>query len=603
MALVAFPVLGLVFWAFGDRLARALGLRSESPAERFALSIVLSYGTVTLVLFGLAAVRGVTFGSVLAVAGAMALLSARDLREKAAGAVAFFRETRWRDLLPGRAGLEGWLALLTFLFYSLGLIVAMAPPTGIDAGVYHFTIPKVILQDRGLVPRDDIWIHKFGGFYMLYVLGMGLTGEVLAKLLAFGASAVAGILAFAGAQRLRPGAGWFGAFILASTPLSAGFTGYENLELPIVMYLLAAFLALLRYEGPGTSRWALLACALAGFAVGTKPNAFPAGVLLPAAAVLMFVREGRRAWPAAAAGMGLFLATSCFWGVWNYFTTGAFVYRYPGTALDQAPMAGSSPGMILGGILRSLRFLTTTGAYWTESAGPFIIAGVAGSALFLWKTERRLPLVLFGLSVAAYLGVLGALSPGHLWTEFGGRYLAPAAAGFGTLAAAPFAAWARGRGGLFRAAVLAALLIPAGPLLILKAGKAAVAAPAAVGLQSRSAYLASKIETFAACEALNRLPEPDVKVLFLAHRPYYLDRPFVHAVYGGPFFRGLGGRDDFVRRARELGITHVLYEPSPPQAPWLSDPETFFGAPPFIEVGRWPSWGARWVRLHRIAAR
>ena len=482
--------------------------------------------------------------------------------------------------------------------------MALAPPTGIDAGVYHFTIPKVILQERGLIPRDDIWIHKFGGFYMVYVAGMALGGEILAKLLAFGAAAAAGVLAFAGAERLRAGAGWMAAFILSSTPLFAGFVGYENLEPPIVMYLVAAAVSLFLYDGPGTSRWLLAACAFSGLAAGTKPNAFPVAVVLPAGAVLAILRERRGAAPVLAGGVVLFLITAGFWGAWNLMTTGTIVYQYPGTALDQIPSAPSSWTWVAGGVFSMLGYLCTVGTYWTESAGPFIIAGIAGSAIFLWKRCSRLPLALFASSILVYIAVLAALSPGHLWTSFGARYVAPASVGFGVFVAAPFASWACEQRRFFRAAVVAALLLPAVPLAFLKGGKAAVAAPAALGIESRSSYLAKKIETFVACETLNRLPDPNVRVLFVAYRPYYLDRPFIHAVQPeSPFYRGLRGRDDFIRRARELAVTHVLYEPSAPQTPWMSDVDAFFGAPPFREVGRWPTWGNRWVRLYELPAK
>src|SRR5207249_9295047 len=103
------------------------------------------------------------------------------------------------------------------------------------------------------------------------------------------------------------------------------------------------------------------------------------------------------------------------------------------------------------------------------------------------------------------------------------------------------------------------------------------------------AYLTYNIEGYAGCDLLNSLPRPQVRVLCMIERVYYLDRPFIYAFNGSwaPFFRGLQGREDFVRRARELGITHVIYEPSDTHPAWLSDPETFFSGEPFRELARW----------------
>src|SRR6185503_8061997 len=167
--------------------------------------------------------------------------------------------------------------------------------------------------------------------------------------------------------------------------------------------------------------------------------------------------------------------------------------------------------------------------------------------------------------------------------------------------AAQFVGWARERPGLLRSALLVALVLPAAPLLFLKAGKAAVATPAALGLESRSAYLGKKIETFAACEVLNRLPDPDVKVLFAGVRPYYLDRPFIWVPYVGavPFLQGVNSREDFVRRLRERGITHVVHEPGGLRmAPFLES-DALSGTP-FREIGRWPWKVDQWVRLYAV---
>jgi hypothetical protein len=159
----------------------------------------------------------------------------------------------------------------------------------------------------------------------------------------------------------------------------------------------------------------------------------------------------------------------------------------------------------------------------------------------------------------------------------------------------------RERPGPLRTAVLLALLLPAAPLLVLKGGKAAVAAPAAVGLESRSAYLGKKVETFAACEVLNRLPDPNVKVLFAGVRPYYLDRPFVWIPYLGPnaFLGGVTTREEFVRRVREQGITHILHEPGGFRvAPFLESDG--LSGPPFREIGRWPWKYDKTVRLYAV---
>jgi hypothetical protein len=598
IAHLSFLVLLVVFLSFGERLARLLGLRPGPLLERLSLAWVLSTGVVTLVVFGLAVLRIMTPWSGLLLVALMGLASigaARDLFRD-------LREVPWRDRFLRRSGLDRVLLVLIGLFLAGGLVMALAPPTGMDTGIYHFTIPKLILQNRGLVSRDDVWIHKSGGFYMVYVLGMALGGEITAKLLAFGMALAGAGLCAGVAERLRAGSGLVAVFILLSTPLSAGYLGYEYLELPVLSYVLAAFLAMLRASEGGA--WTVLACGLTGLALSTKPSAFAAGVLVPAALGSMLARGGRRKIPTAAGALALFALTAGFWSLWNYATTGMLIYRYPGTSMG--PADEGSPGVApwWSGLIHQLGVLATLGIYWTDSAGPLIVAGLLGFAVFVWKRESRLAFLLCAASVAGYLATLVVLAPTYLSTGFGARYLAPCVVGFAGPAAAQFVGWVLERPGVLRRSVVVALLLPAVPLLLLKAGKAAVAAPAAVGLESRSAYLGKKIETFAACEALNRLPEADVKVLFAGLRPYYLDRPFIWVPYIGPkgFLQDLTTREDFVRRIREHGITHVVFEPGGFRSatPMATDA---LSRPPFREIGRWPAKYDDMVRLYAVEPR
>jgi hypothetical protein len=591
-ALPVFVLLVPILLGFGERLARLLGLRPGPLVERLSLSFVLSTGAVTLAVFGLAVVHALTRWTCIALAAAMAAAAWGPLRDGFRGRGLL----PWRNLVWPAGRLDRLMAAVIGAFLGCGLVMALAPPTGMDTGAYHFTIPKVILQSGGLVPREDIWIHKSGGFYMVYAFAMGLGGEILAKLVGF-AMAVAGVgLCAAVSDRLRAGTGRIAAFLLVSTPLSAGYLGYEYLELPILTYLLAALLALLR-SAEGRA-WTLLACAFTGLGLSAKPSAFAMAVLVPAALGLLLLRERGKGAPAAALSLGVFALTAGFWSIWNYVSTGSILYRYTGTALSSVEVPPAGP--LWRSVASQLGTLATSGLYWTDSSGPFILAGVLGFCLFC-REGRRLPVLLLGASLLVYVGVLGSLAPLHLGSEFGTRYFAPCLIGFGIPAAAQFAAWAREQTGLLRTAVVIALILPFAPPLVLKAGKSAVAAPAAVGLESRSAYLTKKIETFAACEAVNQAPGAEVKVLFAGARPYYLDRPFVWIPYTGaiPFLRGIESREDFVRRAREQGITHVIHEPAPYWDQRMNYPEVLFAAP-FREIRRWPWKQHQWVRLYEL---
>jgi hypothetical protein len=597
VAVPVFALLLLVFWSFGDRVLRAMGLRTEGALERFALPTTLSLGAVTLAVFGLAVARQVTWISCLALAAAMAALSIPELRANLRTLREGVRALPWKTVLWPRGGWQSWATWMSGIVVLLGAVQALAPVTGMDTGMFHFAAVKMMVREHGLLAAPDDWFHRTGGYYMVYLFGMALEGEGLARLFSFLASPLALLLAGATSERLRPGTGRIAASIIALSPLFSGFTGYQYLELSMLLYLTGALLAFTRYQANGTRGWAVLAAALLGFAMGVKITSFPILVFVIPLVLAAVRREGPRAWALVLIGMATFAVPAGFWPVWNWATTGSFVHGYLLQAFeDAAARMGPDTSQWFPQLLVALGSVVTTSEYWIDSAGPFVIAGIVGALIFRKPAESRLPATLVLCAVAFYLFVLVVRLRSYLWVDAHARYLGPSLLGFGTLAAAPFMDWMRSGPRAVRIALIAGLLLPAVPLIVLKAGKAAVATPVVLGLESRSHYLGKKIETYEACEILNALPDPQVRVFFVARRPYYLDRPM--QPYG--FAVGFRSRDEMIRRVREAGITHVLYEPAESSHAWLKDPDATFGSKPFVELRRWP-WKQRdWVRLYAV---
>jgi hypothetical protein len=582
----------LVLLGLGDRAVSALG-PPRSMVERLGLALAAGLGILMVSFFVLAAADLASTASAAALLGIFLALSRKNFRPLLLRLAGNVRPPE-RPRTP-----EGWAILGAAAFAALGGLMALAPPTGMDAGVLHFALPKVLLQEGGLPLREDMATPRSIGFTMVYAFGMALGGEILAKLLGYAAGLAAILLGAAIGERLRPGAGPWAALSLSATPFVSSHLGYEYLEIPALAFTLAGTLCLLRYargEGPA---WAVAACVGAGLAIQAKSSAFAAAVIAPAAMVLVARRGGPGRGATLAAGAASFAVTAGLWGLWWSF---AFVPAQGGSAaafVRDEVLSRPDALELARAALRTLGVLVTAGAYWSESCGPLIVACAAGAVAFR-RYGTSNPLVpLLGLSVLAHVAVLAAASPNQILEPwFQGRYTAPAVIGFGAPAAGAFIRWARGRGGALGAALTVAAIALAAPLLAVKAARTAVAIPAALGLESRSSYLSRKIESFAACEFLNGLPRADVRVLYMGYRPYYLDRPYIRCVDGtmGPFFLGVRDSGDFFRKLRSERVTHVLFErPRLAQADWLGDPRRFFTSPPFREVGRWESPGGHWV--------
>jgi len=591
IALPGFLIVGTVFVVFGDRLARALKLGSERPAERFGLGLAVSFAVVTFAVFLLALARRVSFASSAILLGLMACVSLFSLRETGRWAGS------WVSSLRPRRTAEGAMGALAGTLVVLGGLAAMAPPTGIDTLHYHFVAVKRMLQAGGLVPDGGPYFHRTGGFYFPYLLGMALQGDGLAKFFNFAAASSALALIAAAADRLKPGAGVPAAAAAASSPVVAAYLGYEFLELPALMYVSAALYAAVRYRAGDGGRWAAAALAFAGFGLGVKPSNFAVLVLAAFVAIELLRRDGTRAWRPLAAGTLVAAVGAGFWPLWNLASVGRL---FPSYAFFEAPASETHPSF-LAWVGSVAWFILAAPPYWSDAFGPLLVLGAVGAALFRVGHGGRFLSSAAALSLVLYVGFIATAMPGYFSraVHSHNRYLSPVLVALGAAAAGVFLRWALDGSPAARRLALAAVFIPALPLLALKAGRTAVAVPAALGIESRDSYLGKKIEVYDACLAVNRLPEP-VRVLPLVHQPYFLDRPVVELWTID--WRNVRSGEDLARAARSAGATHVLVEPRIPENCGLPGGTNAFVPPDFREIGDgWDHWDGRRIRLYELS--
>jgi hypothetical protein len=580
-ALAAAAVIVPVLWAFGERLLRTFAVEPQGLAERFGLGLAVGYAVCIVSVFGLAVLRWASFSPVLVLLAAFAAVGFPVLRGLPA---------ELRDLaksIPGR--LRGGLPLLVSLFALSALVYSLAPPTGFDATVLHFVSAKRMAGLRGL-PLDDPapWFHRSGGLTFVHLLGFVLQGEILAKLLNFAAFGAALAVVAAASSRLAPGSATWAAALFATCPFVVGFWGYEWLESGVLLFASSSAFSLARVLTGGPSGWLAAALAFSGFAAGIKTSAFASLAAGAAALLLGLVRPRPRPWSAIgwgslAGALGFFL-----WPAWNRFSVQHALPFHPVASL---PPSGSSPvpetlPSALLAALDALGQILTVSRYWNDAAGPLLVVGLAGVVLLRLRSPEGFLAVLAVGAVVLHLAVLAAVGRPYLSASntSHGRYLAPTLLGFGLPVAAAFARAVQAGPPWLRSGYLAAFLLLAAPLLVLKAGKAAVAAPVVLGLESRDRYLAKKIEVYEACRMANGLPG-EVRVFYLGSRPYYLDRPWnsVEELPAG----AARSVSELVPWLDRLRITHVLVEPYGSADPASLSPREFDLHPRFHEIGSW----------------
>lgn len=199
----------------------------------------------------------------------------------------------WRDLAsagdrpprprPGMVekGAALWLSVLLFL----ALALALAPETGKDALVYHLPLPRAYLKDHGFrfLP-GDMFSNSPLHAEMLYTAAMFVRGEVLAKLLHFGAllCVLEGMRRFSRSHVAENRFPCVSLLVFAGIPTVFAVSHTSYIDLFVTLYAFAAFFAFANWSEEERPAWLGLAGFFTGLALSCKYTA----LILPFLGVL-----------------------------------------------------------------------------------------------------------------------------------------------------------------------------------------------------------------------------------------------------------------------------------------------------------------------------
>lgn len=277
--------LNLAAWEVGRWVQRLLREPVEGPGADLNAHARLGYGLALLPIpvLVLAALNRLTWPALLALIVLPASVSL------ARGARTIARERSWPLRRPSPGNILLFSALGLALFCG-PLLAALGPEVGYDGNVNHLSVPERYLYHNG------VWVSPFsvfslypGHIHMLYLLALGLSDSVAAKLIHF----EFGILAFAVVYRVgaRHSArcAALGVLFLASESLLFQEMSWAYGDLVASFYALLAAVSLLDWRK--SRRPALLW--RAGICVGMCLAArYPGGAVLLAAIVAVVLAPG-----------------------------------------------------------------------------------------------------------------------------------------------------------------------------------------------------------------------------------------------------------------------------------------------------------------------
>ncbi|MBV9866751.1 MAG: glycosyltransferase family 39 protein [Abitibacteriaceae bacterium] len=174
----------------------------------------------------------------------------------------------------GLRGLDLALVLYLCLVFVITFILTLAPPSGgdYDSLVYHLAAPRQYLRAHAIheLPYDH---HTYFPFTMemLYMLGLGLRGPVLAKLFHWWMLPLScGAVVAMGQRHLSLRAGLWGAALFASLPVVQAEASTAYIDLGLTAYSCLAFLCFVNWLESDDRWWLAWSGVFCGFCLGIK---------------------------------------------------------------------------------------------------------------------------------------------------------------------------------------------------------------------------------------------------------------------------------------------------------------------------------------------
>lgn len=499
----------------GALCARALGLRLDAAGAAYRLLLGFALCANAILALGSYSLIGVQF-SLLAFA-VLALgvdLRLASRRRRAHGAA---EERRGGSAPEAYGAFERLCVAVTGFVAICALIGSLAPSTAWDAAVAHLALPAAYTRMGAMGLLEGNAYSAYPHFmHSVYTAAFGFGGDTAAALCnAVLALAGVGLMQDLGRRLAGRRCGWIAAAMFVTAPIFIDQAGSASIDLAFSVYTLAALHALTAWRQDNRTAWLVCAALFAGSSCGIRHT----GYLTCALMIAWTATAARPGTLRAVAGFAVLAAAGAApWLLRSYLLTGNAVYPFfadGGGPADPEITALAAHESVRGGGLVSFalfpaRLIMQPYLFdgLSQSPGPWpLVLGAAG--------------LLFGAAATWRLGAF-AIAGGACLFFFRqyARYYLP----FFTAMFAVAAVGAE-RSPWWRRTIAALLSLS----FLYGAGYAAAAVhfkiPAALGIESRSAYLTRRVERYAAYEWLNANLPAGATVLTTDMRGFYIKRP------------------------------------------------------------------------------
>ncbi|MEP7271139.1 MAG: glycosyltransferase family 39 protein [Acidobacteriota bacterium] len=511
----------LMAYIWGNWVLIVGGIRSSCMNwERTTVSLAVGLALLSPVVFVWGMIGWLRPGVILFTLIGLTLIQYRGLKKIAIGA--WEASVNWRTyLLAEDQPAEGSvLKLLLALIALYNFAWALTPERSFDALAYQLAVPRFYLEQGAIVDLSYFWHSYFARLVnSIFLVAMAVGGQISAKLIVFGSGLVAVIGVYTLARGLLSrAAGLWAAAIFYSTPLISWLSTVAYVDLVVGMFVVASWLAFLRWLRGGGRGWIIASGLLVGAVIGSKPNGAYA---IPVMGVMLLWVTFRKRHSFARlrdvsifVALALIIAVPWYWLTWRYtgnpvfpLFNGIFKSPYWGLSNQLMNAADFGVGASLAGLVKAPFALT----FQTNRFDEVLRPGGVGLALVL------LPLALFGAVVArkrARLLSAACLVYLLLWafTFQYARYYIPLFPIVAALAVTGVVGWATsGWSRRLSSAMLWSILLAQGLLIPTAFGNVISQNPLFLisGRFSEEEFLGRAVTPYRAAEFLNRVTGPD----------------------------------------------------------------------------------------------
>ncbi|MBD3184966.1 hypothetical protein GF312_21970, partial [Candidatus Poribacteria bacterium] len=485
--------------------------------------------------------------------------------------LSFVKKLNWKSV-------EAVLLAVIILHFLFAFICCLAPQTDWDSQVHHILVPKVFLNEGKIwnVKISDDWF--FVGFNypsnmeMLFTLGMLLSSDILATLIAWSVSVFLAIGVYSlSRQYYSFRLSLFAAVIAYCCPLVILHSTANTVDIGVAFFALLALYAALKWLDSEDSRFIILSGIYAGLCAGTKYTGLIVFFVLALFIALWSLIEHKKRLKFVNPFL-LFCLVSVMvlspWYIKNYVYTGNPVYPFfakiiggrglPPTALKHGASTAwkgfDDYENWYSLILSYLRFpwdLTMLNSSFHKpgnSIGVLYLLFIP-CLVFMRKVDRKIKHILLyslmGLTIVFGL----AQRPRYMF-----QFIPPLAV------VASYSIYRLSEKDIVIKRVCA-LIITFAVLfnLLLIMGLAYIRLPVVFGINSKDEYLSKRMEGYYnAILYINKNLSDDNRIISNDLRFYYCEVPCIRDSNVIDYNILQGDEDRLLERLRELKVTHVL---------------------------------------------